>query len=340
MDFVSDQNPRPLYRIDALAGTPDWVTQAPIITTADTEKLASVAFADPVKREYPCFNKVATYLSYAYLRGTNQTRPDVEARVRKAGEAFGITAELDKIDQQLTQTKSATAAPVPLFALPAGSVKEANFNLYPINSREEIESSAHQLIHDRGRMPIGAYYKAAKAIVKAANQFPGTVLPAKVVEAGQDRYPNFEFAAKMAANRRFVVKDEQALVLYADLVKAAEATTDIDAEQFAELWSDLDRTYGVKYANGILDPYAALFSGPTKAEVEKMASTFAFVAETPVPMQVLQAIPETTLKQRFSTKTAEAFIGWRKLAAADLTTKLAQLDRAVQRELLRIAVAL
>lgn len=338
MDFVSDQNPRPLYRVDALVGTPDWVASAPVITKDSLVKMAHVAFADPATREFPCFDKVSTYLSYAYLRGASCENPKVESKLRKAAQAFGISAEFEKIDTALNSVKQASA-PTPNFALPAGSVKDMNFNLYPINSREEIEHSAHQLLNDRSRMPVGAYYKAATACVKAAAAHPGTQLPQRIAIAGEERFPDFEYATKIASNRRFVVKDPEVLALYADLVKAAESTSEVSPEDFAQLWVELDTTAGVKYANGIVDPYAAVFSGPTKAEVEKAAGEFAFVAEAPVPVSTLRSISEESLRQRFAKTTADNVIEWRKMAAADITTKVAALERSVQRELLRLALA-
>jgi hypothetical protein len=338
MDYVRDQNPRPLYRVDALAGTPDYVTQSPVITAEETEKLASVAFADPVKREFPCFDKVSTYLSYAYLRGQSSPRPELTARVRQAGEVFGITADLDRVDSALGAAKSASA-PVRVFALPAGSVKEAKANFYPINDREEIEHAGRTLMNDRSRMPLQAFYTAARAIVKAASAIPGCVLPPRIERAGEDRYPDFNQAAKAAASRKFVVKDQEALELYAELVKAAESTSELDAEKFAQLWADLDGTYGVKYAHGILDPWAAIFSGPTKHEVEKLASTFTFIAGSPVPMDALNAIPEEKLRQRLTKTAADNLLTWRKLAAAEVTQHVSSLEMPVQKEILRLAAA-
>lgn len=338
MDYVRDQNPRPLYRVDALAGTPDYVTQAEVITPEHTQKLASVAFADHGRREFPCFDKASTYLSYAYLRGAGRSDPALETRIKQAGQVFGISEDLEKIDAALATEKSASA-PEPRFALPAGSVKEANFNLYPINSREEIESSGHQLLHDRSRMPVHAFRTAASALVKAAAEHPGTQLPEKVHAAGVARFPNFEFAAQVAGNRKFVVKSAEALELYAELVKSAHASDETEAVKFATLWTELDSQFGVKYANGIVDPWAAIFSGPTVEEVEKMASTFAFVAGTPVPLATLQAIPEEKLTQSFSTKTAGLLVATRTKSAAELTSLVSAWDRPVQKELLRLAVA-
>ena len=315
MDYTIDQNPRPLYRIDELVGTPEYVEQAAVITKEATAGLAQVAFAHPTKREFPCFNKVSTYLSYAYLMGSTKS-PDARLveNIKTAATAFGITADLEKIDAALANVKSAST-PEMLFALPAGSVeKHADTNFYPLNDVVEVEASAHQLLNDRARMPAGLFHKAALAIVKAAANYSGCVLPAKVAAAGVDRYPDFEYATKIAANRKFVVKQPEALELYADLVKVASAS-DAEAEKIASLWEELDQSFGVKYEDGIVDPYAAIYSGTPKAEVEKLATEVVLIADVPVPVSVISRLPEEGFAQRFSAKTAAALVTWVKSAS-------------------------
>jgi hypothetical protein len=340
MDYVTSQNPKPLYRIDELVGTPAYVEQAPVITKEATEKLCNAAFAHPSKREFPCHTKVATYLSYAYLMGSTKT-PDAKlvANIKSAGAAFGITADLEKIDTAVAGVKSASV-PEKLFALPAGTVeKHADTNFYPLNDAIEIEASAHQLLNDRKRMSAGIFHKAATAIVKAAAQYPGCVLPEKVAAAGVDRYPDFEYATKIAGNRRFVVKHPEALELYADLVKVASAS-DADAEKVASLWEELDQRLGVKYENGIVDPYAAIYSGTPKAEVEKLASEVVIISDVPVPMSVIAKLPDEGFSQRFSAKTASQLLAWKKEAkAAVASARIAEFDGSVQKEVLRMALA-
>jgi hypothetical protein len=339
MDYVRDQNPRPLYRIDALAGTPAYVAEAPVLTEDSVAKLASVAFAAPGRREFPCFDKVSTYLSYAYLRGANLNEPAVAARIKQAGVTFGIADDLEKIDHAVAQSKQASA-PVQAFALPAGVCKEASANLYPIGNEFEIEESARQLANDRARMPASAFRTAAMAIVKAAAAH-GTVLPAKVAQAGEDRYPDFAMAERILALRKAVVKSAEAVILYDDLVKAAAAAaSEEEAEKFASLCAELDQTCGVQYRDGIVDPWSAIFSGPLKSEVEKLASEFVFLAEAPVPRTALETIPAEKITQHFSKATGDKIMGWRKAAtAAEITTAAAQLELSVQRQLLRLALA-
>jgi hypothetical protein len=340
MDYVHAQNPIPLYRIDELVGTPAYVEQASVITKEATSQLDRVAFADPRKREFPCYDAPSTYLSYAFLMGSEGT-PDAQIveNIKEAAIVFGITADLEKIDVALAGVKSASAK-VACFALPAGSVaSHADTNFYPLNDSVEIEGSAHQLLNDRNRMSAGLFHKAAGAIVEAAKQHPGCVLPTKVATAGVARYPDFEHATKIASNRKFVVTSTEALELYQDLVKVASAP-DADPEAVAALWEELDVKFGVKYANGIVDPYAAIYSGDPVAEVEKLANEIVLIADAPVPVSVIAALPDEGFTQRFSAKTATALQAWKKEAsAAKLSAGIAGFDIEIQKEVLRLALA-
>jgi len=340
MDFCTDDNPRPLYLIDELVGTPAYVEQTPVITKEATSHLNRVAFADPARREFPCHTAASTYLSYAYLRGSLGHQDErIASNIKAAATAFGITADIEKVDAALATVKAASV-PEKKFALPAGSVeKYADTNFYPLNNLVEIESSAHQLLNDRTRMPVGLFHKAATAVVKASTAYPGCVLPAKVAAAGIERCPDFEYATKIAGNRKFVVRDPEALELYADLVKVASAS-DADAAKVASLWEELDTKFGVKYENGIVDPYTAIYSGIPVEEVEKLATQVVLIADVPVPLDVVTKLPEEGFAQRFSAKTAAKLVAWTKEAkAARSSACIAEFDVDVQKEVLRMALA-
>ncbi len=337
MDYQNDSNPKPLYRIDELVGTPEYVSTAEVITKEATSHLADIAFADPRRREFPCFNKVSAYLSFAYLKGAGITNPKVEAIIKEAATMFGIQADIAKIEAALATVKSAAVSP-PLFALPPGTTKYAGTAFYPISNREEVEASAHQLLNDQERLTAGLFHKAAQAVVKAASAFPGCVLPAKVARAGVPRYPDIENAKQIAGNRRFEVKQADALELYQDIVKLAEAGT--EPQQVAEMWEELDQKFGVKYANGIVDPWTAVFSGTPVAELEKLAQEIVIIHNTPVPMQVVSGISDESLSQRFTKATATKLAEWKKQATAALRSEgIATFSPEIQKEVLRLALA-
>ena len=91
MDFVKDNNPTAVYLVNSQIGTPDFVNDSDVITEESLTKFADVAFADTANREYPIFNKAATWLSYTYYCGTGTTNDKLENTIKQAAKALGIT---------------------------------------------------------------------------------------------------------------------------------------------------------------------------------------------------------------------------------------------------------
>lgn len=339
MDQITDQNPVPLYRVDQLAGTPDFVLDSPVLGVEDVAKFASEAFADVARREYPIFNKAATWTSYAYFKGAGKSDPLVEARILEAAVAHGIAADIEKIDNAFASTKSASADEIP-HALPKGSLPDhPDFEVYPIKSASQIEDSARQLLSDRSRMPVELFYQAAYAITKAASAHSGLLIPDRVKEAGALRCPDYAHAALVAEQRAFVVKDQEALSAYSAAVKSASTRDDLDASEAIATWLKLDREHGVKYANGILDPIAAFYAGPKVEDVEKFASAHVFVKGVAVPAVDFLKLDDDVVSARFSKSAAEKIKAAIKQAATDPVAASVQIDSfgdPTQKELLRL----
>lgn len=341
MDQITDQNPVALYRVDQLAGTPDFVLDSPVLSAGDVAKFASTAFADTARREFPIFNKAATWTSYAYFKGAGKSDPLVEARILNAAVTHGIAAEIEKIDNAFSATKSASAPETP-HALPKGSVPDyPDFEVYPIKTASQIEDSARQLLNDRQKMPVELFYQAAAAITKAAAVHADILIPDRVKEAGTLRYPDYAHAAKVAEQRAFVVKDPTALAAYADAVKSASANNGLDASDAIATWLKLDREHGVKYARGILDPIDAFYAGPKVEDVEKFASLHVFVKDVAVPAIEITKLNDDTICAHFSKSAAEKVKSIVKQAKSDAvaaSVQVSALGDETQKELLRLVV--
>lgn len=339
MDQTSDNNPVPLYRVDQLVGTPDYVMDAPVLDETIRTKYASSGFADPSRKEFPIFNKAATWASYAYLVGAGRQDSTLAGVIKKAAANFGICADLEKIDAAFATEKSASAEVE--FALPAGSIPgHEDVAVYPIKSAFDVEESARQLLNDKRRIPVDLFYQAATALTKAASR-TGVVLPDVISAAGELRYPDFDFADMVADQRRFVVKSAEAQELYKEVVKSARAAGAIDVQDWINSWLELDRTYQVKYAKGIVDPYAAFYSGPSVDAVEKAASETVFVAGASVPSSVIAKLSEETLREHFSKAAADSLVAWTKQAGTDAvaaTATVAGFSLESQRQILALAL--
>jgi hypothetical protein len=168
------------------------------------------------------------------------------------------------------------------------------------------------------------------------------VLPDAVKAAGTLRYPDFEHAAAVASQRSFVVKDATDIETYKQVVKSAREENGLDMSSWINTWLTLDRKHNVKYARGILDPYAAFYAGPTVDDVEKTASEIVFIADAAVPVTVVEKLPEDGIRQRFSKESAERIIGVVKTAKKNpekASEEIGALSRNGQKELLRLALA-
>ncbi len=341
MDYVQDHNPKPLYRVEALlGGLPDYVATAEVLTKAATVGWTGNAFADPISREFPIFDKAATWLSYAYFRGAGRSG-QIATIIKAAGAHFGISEDLVKIDTALATQKQASA-PEPVFALPAGSVADhPDTSFYPIGNSGDIEDSAMRLVNDRRNLSLNSFYKAATAIVEASKAFADVSLPEVVKVAGTRRTPDFKVAKEVALRRGRDVGDPEMAQLYADIVKAAEEGTD-SAEDLVEVWEELDAVAGVKYARGVVDPHAALFSGPTEEFMDKLASETLLIDDVLVPAAAIASIPRRTIEDRFLSAHATQVLEWQKLAATNApaaNAKVQELGSATRTELIKLAVA-
>lgn len=343
MDQTKDSNPLPLYRVEQLlqGGMPEYIKTAGIMTKEATTGLSALAFADPANLEFPINTKIATYLSYAYFKGADRQNAEIERRIKNAATNFGIVTDLEAVDTALASVKAASA-PEDRYALPAGWSKEAGHEataVYPMNDREDVEASAHQLARDVDIVPPSVFHKAARALVAEAAK-TGATLPAIVKTAGVDRYPDFEKAAFHLSSRWDNMHPE-AKDLYQEIVKSAQESGSDDVDAFADMAVELDRAHGVKYGSGLhIHPYNAFYSGHAKSEVEKIAGATLFLLDVPVPVGAVVGISEDAINSRFSKNTAQALQSMRKLASTEprrAELEFEKLDKTVQKEFLKIA---
>lgn len=314
-DFVTDQNPVPIYDA-AEMGLPDYA-QVEVMTSESLAHLPNSAFAESTKRLFPLHTKAAALLSAVYFHGKQMSDRNVEAKINRAVNLFKIESDVEKF-AAARQVKAA-AATEGKFALTIagvpGSDGEKKAHFYPINSRGEVVLSAEQVSSEYalGQIPCEWYHPAAREIIKAAKAFGvgHDELPEAVWTDGEPRYPDFEFAGVMANLRKEAGISEEALEIYHELIKSAEAdykTNPDSLDSWIDLWVDLDRTNGVKYSRLIADPYRAFYSaGQPEAEVEKMSKELVSIADVFVPAVVLASWSADRRAEIFD-KTASSVI--------------------------------
>ena len=183
MDFISDNNPKYLNKVESLLGEfPEYVKNANI-----TEKpnIARGSFANSINKEFPVDTAENTYLSYAYFKAasveqigkninagilTKKTLQDWENKITNAGQIHGISEDLEKISNVLDQHEKKSRPSVSSqFALVIDFEKEGGVKYYyPIDNRENLVKSARELTEDIRRLPLEAFRTASHNIVKKA----------------------------------------------------------------------------------------------------------------------------------------------------------------------------
>lgn len=348
LDFVSDQNPK---HLPALAGKmPDWVKSASAVQPEELRDLHAAAFADPVARLHPIHTKVAAYMSVAYLAaaGVNPEAPEYKAAKTAAG-IFGITADVEAAEQDLAATVKTAAATDeyrPSFALFVKTAAEGEpTGYYPLTSFCQVQDSARALADDfsRGKLPIGWYRDAAVETMKAASYFgvrPDEVFGA-VRDMAVDRCVDFKTAAARVDMRKYAGLPEDAVALYRDIVKSAEAEGPSEVLKYVNAIEDLDRALEVKYAGVQLNPWQIFHGGPATEELEKMASSNVVCFNVMVPGVEFANIPARDVQMRMSAAQAAPVLEAIKTAATDparASRMVADIPLTVQRDLLQIAV--
>lgn len=347
MDFVKDQNPRPVYLADELVGLPEYVKSASELQPEELDALAVVSFASPAQREYPIHTKAATWLSAAYALGTFTEVPGyLQGRIKAAAEFHGISEDYEKLVAAFQNFNKKASEPTLSFALTV-DFGEAGGNLgiqnfYPLNDEYDIVKSARVMLKDadEGRLPINYFRLAAKEVIKAAaaKSIPFDEFHPRIRAIGEDRFPDFEHALTCVGLRKSAGVDEEAVELYkAAALGARDEPEKID--QWLDIWLDLDATCGIKYAAAQPNPYEAFFAGDVMPDAEKVASEAVLVSSVMIPKSVLSGISEDVVRQNFKQATADVIVDAVKQAAEHpeiASGLLDTVDAENQAELLRV----
>lgn len=313
MDFVKDQNPKPIYLADALIGLPDYVKTASQITPDDLVDLADVAFGVPSLREFPVHTKEATWLSAAYAMGAGTWAADahLEQTIRKAARLHEIEPDLQKLEDVFAAQHKQASAPAPRFALSVDFGDTAGLGLqhfYEINNACQISKAARDMVNDLsdGRLRIEFFQPAAVELVKAARNHSMDLedIPMQIRSLGEERMPDFENAMKVAELRKSAGVPDDALELYKEAALGAQAEPD-QIPRWLDLWLDMDATYGVKYSSHQPDPFHAFFAGDLLSDVDKAASEMVLIHDVLIPASVLPAVTEVSVRQNFRKEAAD-----------------------------------
>lgn len=313
-DFTTDEALTFLPLLKEAAAIPDWLETA--VEKEDVQHLPSVAFADSFRRHMPIHTKAATFLSavgalvYDYPSETGW-----ENRLKAACASYGIVEEVKKAHAVLGvvgdpyHEKAAEETPKIAYALelvPAPDQEPLRF--YPINSAEQVESSALKMAADmhQEKLPQSWFAEAADRFVKAASEFglPITALPRTVRELAEDRLPSPEYLGEQIERRKKqAALAEDAVTIYREAVQAV-LDKEASALEAAHVWELADRKLGIRYTDTLACPVASFRSGMTRENFEKMAGSVVPVAGVTVPFNQLQLLQDAAVAAMLPQKIA------------------------------------
>jgi len=314
MDFVKDNNPKHLdYVKDILGELPSYVKEASLHERSEAiTKLNDSAFADTSNREFPVDTKENTYLSYAYAKSAGLDDSKILSKIAKAIKLHGITEDTYGVDSAMSEmTKKASSDDISdQFALSIDYGGDTGVKYYyPVTDEYNITKSARELSEDFEKMPVEAFRHAAKNLIKAArtNELDIAGLPDRIKKNGIDREFNYE-GAKVAAKQREEKLGQSAGEVYFEIVKSAGVDSE-NAEDYANLFIDMDRINNIKYSSTLLNPFEAFFSGYDKEDILKVANTYVVVSEAPIPMSEFTKKARSVIEKNFVAEDRDNLLG-------------------------------
>lgn len=345
-DFTTDPNPRYLYVAELHHPFPAWVANAPIPSANQFTKKANAAFADSARRLLPIADSVSTFHSAINLFADVSKFPDAAFdRIKEACEFFGIADEVAPYAEVFAGRieKSATQAPSIEFAINE-EIGGNQFRLLPLADADDVADAGFQLakMAADARIHFIHFARAARKIVKAAEDKNVSNLPEMVRRVGVERVHNFTKAASILGNRAEAAKIGDPEVIHQSYMEALQET---DPHTAVEKIAAIDTAVGIshRYYNGASLPLPTdiVFNGPLVSEVEKIARAHAAIGNVLVPLDELKKVDRRALAFSLSKEAGEAIV--RVLDdTADATDVSLLVDSWVdtdRRTLLRLAAA-
>jgi len=348
MDFIKDLSGRHLLHLNTLVQVPEFVKQA-AVDEETVGQLPDHLFADPTHREFPLDSAGHVYLSHAYCLSAGVKNAHVTERIKLAARLFPeLEAELPKLDAAYNDFQKSASAEKPLYAVyidfgaeqdaKPGMEKKASGvqGFYNISTPDNVREAAQRLGQDKFKLPLEVFSAGCRETCKAAAAHGVLSELSETIKAyGVERLPDFEFVKSQCVQRVEQTGD----TTYTDIADSAEA--DPDAGDWAGLWTNLDRSHGIKYARHTLDPYRVFNSGILKSAMDQELAQWTLLAGAAVPIAALQAISTDSIDQTFS-KTAgdqiKALLHTKKTANDKIAAGLVSMDLPVQKALLKLAL--
>lgn len=342
MDYLNDNNPADFnYLVSVLS--PDIPALSEKVADDQSENVHGYIYVH--KKELPINSKKAATLSKIYFETykNDRTRLNPVANnyihntLAKAASFFGLVDEFKLIEAVVDNLQIKRASCNTTDTKYALLYKKANttYGVYRINTVSDVIDSARELANDKSKMTLDWFKKASIALVKRAEELGVTsnYIPRVVKEAGVEREIDNKLI-KLALDSRlshFKVDDESKEI-YTELFRSVEANLNKSAEvdEYLTLIEDFDRLVGIDYKHGIIDPYAAVYSGITTQELNKLAAEHFFLNDVCVPVEAFTKLSEQAITNRFDNGSSSTLLELQKKASNPSIINLHQVSKQLE----------
>lgn len=159
LDPVDDSNRVELVKIAQRYELPQFVKQADLDSTMDPGQIAVTAYADPVRKKFPCHNAAATWLSAAYFHEKSaeyhiKDRDRICERFEKFADYFAIRPAYDVIVKKAEQLRGDDQLPDSHYAYVWQSKDGTKERYYPLDTTANIKVAAEWLYKERDAIPF------------------------------------------------------------------------------------------------------------------------------------------------------------------------------------------
>ncbi len=248
MDFAADKNCVEFARVARLYELPDFVKKANLETTQQPRNVAVTVYADPVRQQFPCHSKAATWINTLFYQEKkaefhSKDQALIEARLEHYARYWGIKDAVDQIKLRHAELHKTAESQRPDsdYAYVWTAENGTKDRRLPLTTATQVKDAAEWLETYRDRIPFADRNVIATKILEKAARYGaalgdqleflekqagrGVCSPREVVTMLQNR----ALLAKAATHREMLTKlaaavqDTPQQTLHPDrLVKLAE----------------------------------------------------------------------------------------------------------------------
>jgi hypothetical protein len=332
MDVNDDVNHQQLYALDKLVGIPEFVKSAEM---EPVKQLPSSAFADPIRRKFPCHTKAATWLANAYFQQVAKLYPKdqctlVQDRIIKCADYWKIRGLVDDFNKKWEKMSRFDEPSLPdsEYAIVA-NVDSHKVRRLPMPTPVSVKIAGERLYADRFSYTYPMRKAAAQRILLKAAEIDKTgaenvpvgglsfdiETESYLTKAAGIGTTHPQWAAEKLANRVLMMgKLDPRNEVQVNMAKVATMVGEMDKPdtdtflKLAELVDEVDRATGIcnHYIHGVELPEEIFFDVQEKAAAELAGQHVVLQNGNVYPISAFSELPVEKIAEVLGSEFADA----------------------------------